>query len=77
MRKLKGFVTASAAIGIAAAGLTMLATPAQAIYCLPNEIPAGYWPTGVSCSRGCDSDLHVNNRGSRFCAIYGPGLPGF
>lgn len=74
MRKIKSFITASAAMGVVAAGLTLMPSPAQAIYCRPTMIPAGYYPTGASCSLGCESELLINRQGSTFCAILGPGI---
>jgi hypothetical protein len=73
---LKQFLSGFAGLAVLAAGISLFAQRADAIHCVPTAIPPGYYPTGVPCSLGCESDLHRNNSGATFCVVYGPGLPG-
>jgi hypothetical protein len=74
VRRLKASITASAGIAVVAAGLFVMAPPAQGIYCKRSFIPWGYYPTGAPCGLGCDGEIYQNDNGRQMCVIYGPSI---
>jgi hypothetical protein len=75
MVPLKRFLIGLAWVAVLVAGVSMFPARTEAVYCVPNKIPVGFYPTGVPCSPGCASDLHTSRTGATFCVIYGRGGP--